>query len=79
VKKIQVLSGEVSKKDFCASNRQTDSKNGLFPELTTEHPRDRLQKGSQDGLVNLALQFGYDELASYTEYRKTELTRKSAD
>jgi hypothetical protein len=79
VKEIQMLRGEASKKGFCASNRQTDSKNGLFPALTTEHPRDRGQKGSQDGLVNLALQFGYDELASYTVYRKTELTCKSAD
>jgi hypothetical protein len=56
-----MLSGEASKKGFCASNRQTDSKNGLFSELTTEHPRDRVQKWSQDGLVNLALKFGHDE------------------
>jgi hypothetical protein len=31
------------------------------------------------GLLSLELQFGHDELISYTEYRKTELTRKSAD
>jgi integrase len=33
----------------------------------------------EGGLLSLELQFGRDELASYTEYRKTELTRKSAD
>jgi type IV secretory pathway VirB6-like protein len=31
------------------------------------------------GLVSLELQFGHDEFVSYTDYRKTELTRKSAD
>jgi hypothetical protein len=33
----------------------------------------------QGGLDSLELQFRRDELESYTEYRKTELTRKSAD
>jgi hypothetical protein len=33
----------------------------------------------EGGLLSLELQFGRDELLSYTEYRKTELTRKSAD
>jgi hypothetical protein len=33
----------------------------------------------EGGLLSLELQFGRDELKSYTEYRKTELTRKSAD
>jgi len=32
-----------------------------------------------EGLANLELQFDHDELVNYTEYRKTELTRKSAD
>jgi uncharacterized Fe-S cluster-containing protein len=31
------------------------------------------------GLLSLELQFSRNELLSYTEYRKTELTRKSAD
>jgi len=31
------------------------------------------------GLVSLELQFGPDEFVSYTDYRKTELIRKSAD
>jgi integrase len=87
VKEIQMQSGEESegehcassKKDLGASYRETDSRNGLFLELTTEHPQGGLQKASQGGLVNLELQFGHDELVSYTEYRKTELTRKSAD
>jgi integrase len=34
---------------------------------------------AEGGLLSLELQFRHDELASYTEYRKTELTRKSAD
>jgi len=34
---------------------------------------------SEGGLLGLELQFSRDELKSYTEYRKTELTRKSAD
>ena len=32
-----------------------------------------------EGLANLELQFDHDELVNYTKYRKTELTRKSAD
>jgi regulatory protein YycH of two-component signal transduction system YycFG len=32
-----------------------------------------------EGLANLELQFDHDELVNYTEYRKTELIRKSAD
>jgi len=34
---------------------------------------------SEGGLLTLELQFGRDELKIYTEYRKTELIRKSAD
>jgi hypothetical protein len=34
---------------------------------------------SEGGLLGLELKFSRDELKSYTEYRKTELTRKSAD
>lgn len=33
----------------------------------------------ESGLLSLKLQFGRNELVSYTEYRKTELTRKSGD
>ena len=33
----------------------------------------------EGGLLSLELQFSRNELLSYTEYRKTELTRKSAD
>ena len=33
----------------------------------------------EGGLLSLELQYSHDELLSYTEYRKTELTRKSAD
>jgi integrase len=33
----------------------------------------------EGGLLGLELQFSRDELKGYTEYRKTELTRKSAD
>jgi hypothetical protein len=68
-----------SKEDLGASYRQTDSKNGLFPELTAEHPQGRLQEVPEGGLLSLQLPFGQDELVSYTEYRKSELTRKSAD
>ena len=38
-----------------------------------------MQKVRERGLVSLELQFGHDEFVSYTDYRKTELTRKSAD
>jgi len=62
-----------------ASYRQTDSRNGLFPVLSTEHSQGRVQEVPEGGLLSLELKFGRDELISYTEYRKTELTRKSAD
>ena len=38
-----------------------------------------MQKVRERGLVSLELQFGHDEFVSYTDYRKTELIRKSAD
>jgi hypothetical protein len=87
VKEIQTRDDKESNGDFCTSNkedlgssyRQTDSKNGLFLERTTEHPQGLAQEVPEAGLLSLELQFRYDELASYTEYRKTELTRKSAD
>ena len=87
MKEIQTRDDEGSKGDLCASSeedlgasyRQTDSKNGLFLEPTTEHPQGRVQEVPKGGLLSLELQFGQDELVSYTEYRKTELTRKSAD
>ena len=87
VKEVQSRDDEESKGDVCtsseedrgASHRQTDSKNGLFLELTTEHPQGRVQEVAEGGLLSLKLQFGQDELLSYSEYRKTELTRKSAD
>jgi hypothetical protein len=34
---------------------------------------------SEGGLLSLKPQFGHNELVSYSEYRKTEFTRKSAD
>ena len=87
VKESQSHDGKESKGDLCASSgedlgasyRQTDRKNGLFLELTAEHPQGRVQKVRERGLASLELQFDHDELVSYTEYRKTELTRKSAD
>jgi hypothetical protein len=79
VKEIQAHNRKESKGDFVASYRQTDSKNGLFLDRAIKHREGGVQNASEDGLVNLELQFGYDELVSYTEYRNTELTRKSAD
>ena len=38
-----------------------------------------MQEVPERGLASLELQFDHDELAGYTGYRKTELTRKSAD
>jgi hypothetical protein len=55
------------------------AKNGLFPELSTEHPQGRVQEVPEGGLLSLELQFDHSELVSYREYRKTELTRQSAD
>jgi hypothetical protein len=87
VKESQSHDGKESEGDLCASSeadfgasyRQTDSKNGLFSELTAEHPQGRVQKVREGGLASLELQFGHDEFVSYMDYRKTELTRKSAD
>jgi hypothetical protein len=68
-----------SEGEFSAFYPQTESKEGIFLELAAEHTQCRLQKVPQDGLVSLELQFGKNELVSYTDYRKTELTRKSTD
>jgi hypothetical protein len=68
-----------SEEDFGASYRQTGNKNGLFLQPTIEHPQDRVKEVPQGGLESLELKFDHNELISYTEYRKTELTRKSAD
>jgi hypothetical protein len=62
-----------------ASYGQADSKSSLFAEHSTEHPQDIVRGVSERGLLGLELKFTRDELKSYTEYRKTELTRKSAD
>jgi hypothetical protein len=86
-RQFQTFDNKESKGDLCASSeedlhasyRQTDSKNGLFLELATEHPQGRAQEVLEGDLASLELQFSHDELVSYTEYRKTELTRKSAD
>ena len=59
-------------------HKQT-AKVAYFRNCTAEHPQGELQEVPKGGLLSLELQFGHDELMSYTEYRKTELTRKSAD
>jgi hypothetical protein len=87
VKAIETLDDKESNGDLCTSStedlgsfyRQTDSKNGLFLECTTKHPQGRAQEVAEGGLLNLTLQFGHNELVSYSEYRKAELTRKSGD
>ncbi len=87
MKEIQTCDEQESKGDLCASSeedlgasyRQTDSKSGLLAERTTEHRQGRVQEVPEGGLLSLELQFDHNELMSYTEYRKTELTRKSAD
>jgi hypothetical protein len=79
VEERQMYDDSESKEDLCASDRQTDSKNGLFLELITEQPQGRVREVPEGGLASLELQFRRDELLSYPEYRKTELTRKSAD
>ena len=50
-----------------------------FYDLLPSTPQDRVQKVPEGGLVGLELQFGRDELDDHADYRKTELTRKSAD
>ena len=87
VKEIQTCYDEESKGNlyaeseelFGASYRRTGNKNGLFLQSTAEHPQDRVKEVPQGSLDSLELHFSHDELESYTEYRKTELTRKSAD
>ncbi len=52
--------GKESKRDLCASSgedlgasyQQTDHKNGLFLELTAEHPQGRVQKVRERSLVS---------------------------
>ena len=61
------------------SYRQTDCNKGLSPVRTAEYSQCRVKEGPKEGLASLELQFNRDELVNYTEYRKTELTRKSAD
>jgi integrase len=87
VKEVQSCYDNESKRDLCtsseedvgASYRQTDSNKGLSLVLTVEHSQCRVKEVPIEGLANLELQFDHDELVNYTEYRKTELTRKSAD
>ena len=79
MKELQTRNGTEPGKDLGASYRQTDSNKGLFLERTAKHPQGEVKEVPKDGLASLELQFDHDELANYTEYRKTELTRKSAD
>ncbi|MGA3199621.1 MAG: hypothetical protein ABSD89_09475 [Halobacteriota archaeon] len=51
----------------------------VFSEVLRPHLEQRAENTHQDGLASLELSFSHDELASYTNYRKTELTQKSAD
>jgi hypothetical protein len=79
VEEVQIHGVDESKKLSCASYGQTDSKNGLILESTAKHPQGEVNEVPQAGLASLELLFDHSELVSYTEYRKTELTRKSAD
>ena len=79
VKELQACNRREAREDSSASYRQTDSNNSLFLERTVEHSQCRVKEVPIKGLANLELQFDHDELVNYTEYRKTELTRKSAD
>jgi hypothetical protein len=79
VEEVQIHGVDESKKLSCASYGQTDSKNGLILESTAKHPQGEVSEVPQAGLASLKLLFDHSELVSYTEYRKTELTRKSAD
>jgi CRP-like cAMP-binding protein len=62
-----------------ASFGRVDDEMRVFSQVLRPHPEQRAENPPQDGLASLELSFGRDELASYTEYRKIELTRKSAD
>ena len=79
MQELRACNRREAREDSGASYRQTDSNNGLFPERTAEHSQCRVKEVPIKGLANLELQFDHDELVNYTEYRKTELTRKSAD
>jgi hypothetical protein len=79
VKELQTRNGREHREDRSASYRQTDSNKGLFLERVVEDPQVRSKEVPKEGLASLELQFDRDELINYTEYRKTELTLKSAD
>src|SRR5271157_4356833 len=79
VKELLTSNGREHSQDLSASYRQTDSNEGLFLERTAGNPQVRAKEVPKDGLASLELQFDHDELVNYTQYRKTELTRKSAD
>ena len=79
MQELRACNRREAREDSGASYRQTDSNNGLFPERTAEHSQCRVKEVPIEGLANLVLQFDHDELVNYTEYRKTDLTRKSAD
>ena len=59
-------------------DKQT-AKMAYFWNCTAEYPQDRVQEVPEGGLLSLELQFRHEELVSNTEYRKSELTRKSSD
>jgi len=79
VKERQMRNSREPKEDCGASYRQTDIKNCLFLERAVKHRQGKVKEVPEGSLASLELQFDHNELVSYTEYRKTELTRKSAD
>jgi hypothetical protein len=79
VKELQACNEREAREDSGASYLQTDSNKGLSPERTAVHSQCRVKEVPKEGLASLELQFSHDELVNYTEYRRTELTRKSAD
>ena|GEM_PF-108619 len=70
---------EPSSEELGASFRRFNDEMRVFSEVLRPHPEHSGESTPRDGLVSLELSFSCDELASYTKYRKTELTRKSAD
>jgi hypothetical protein len=48
----------------------------VFSDALRPHPEHSGESAPRDGLASLELSFSCDELASYTKYRKTELTKK---
>jgi hypothetical protein len=71
--------GTHSRRDLDAPDGQTDRKKGFFCERSSGTPEGIVQTLSEGGLANLELAYNQNEFVSYTEFRKTELTRKSAD